>query len=106
MLVPGIRFFFAGLLGLFYFLLLNHGKTPARPLSMKYVLILSLLQTSIQYLFFMWGLSHTPGVKASIIQASNAFFVVIISALILKDDPNHSPSDPFSYWWTNPVSLL
>lgn len=86
MLVAGIRFFFAGLLGLTYFFLLDREKANAKNLTWKYVLILSLLQTSIQYLFYYVGLSHTMGVKASIIQASNAFFVVIISALILKDD--------------------
>ena len=86
MLVAGIRFFFAGLLGLAYFLLLDREKAHVKNLTWHYVLVLSLLQTSIQYLFYYVGLSHTMGVKASIIQASNAFFVVILSALILKND--------------------
>lgn len=84
-LVAGIRFCIAGILGLGYFALLDHEKSNVK-LSWKYVLILSLIQTSIQYLFYYLGLANTMGVKASIIQASNAFFIVIISAMVLKDD--------------------
>lgn len=85
-LVAGIRFCMAGLLGLFYFALLNRGRGRTKPVNWRYVLILSLMQTSIQYLFYYLGLANTMGVKASIIQSSNAFFVVIISAMVMRDD--------------------
>lgn len=85
-MVAGIRFCIAGILGLGYFALLNHEKPDVKNVSWKYVVILSLIQTSIQYLFYYLGLANTMGVKASIIQASNAFFIVIISAIVLKND--------------------
>ncbi len=85
-LVAGIRFFFAGLLGLLYAGVNREKNSVRRPVNWKYVCILSLMQTSIQYLFYYVGLSNTTGVKASIIQASNAFFVVIISAMTMRND--------------------
>ncbi len=85
LLVAGVRFCIAGLMGLGYFLLLNRGK-PRGTVSWKYVGILCLLQTTLQYLFYYLGLSNTPGVKAAVIQSSNAFFIVILSALVMRDD--------------------
>jgi len=88
-LVAGIRFFMAGLLGIFYFILLRRrtGKAGEKiHLDVRYILILSLLQTSVQYLFYYIGLANTMGVKAAVIQAANSFFVVIFSALMIKND--------------------
>lgn len=90
-LVAGIRFFLAGLLALFYFAVFNRTeakKAAAEPfrINPRYILILSFLQTSVQYLFYYIGLSNTSGVKSSIIQASNAFFVVIFSVLLIRGE--------------------
>lgn len=54
-------------------------------------MILALIQTSLQYIFYYIGLSHVAGVKSSIIQSTNAFLVVLISAILIpseKVNPN------------------
>jgi drug/metabolite transporter (DMT)-like permease len=51
------------------------------------VILIGLLQTTLQYTFFYIGLSNTTGVKASIIIASGSFFLALFSHLWFKDDP-------------------
>jgi drug/metabolite transporter (DMT)-like permease len=47
---------------------------------------LSFFQTIMQYLFFYIGLANTTGVKASIIEASNVFVAILVSALIFRQE--------------------
>lgn len=47
---------------------------------------LGLVQTTLQYIFFYIGLANTTGVKASIINATSTFFVIILAHLILKNE--------------------
>ena len=89
-LVAGIRFFMAGIITLIYFLLFDKNYKDFKKLDWKFVIILGLIQTSIQYLFYYIGLSNTFGVKSSIIQAANSFIVVIFSALLLPEDKINS----------------
>lgn len=89
-LIAGIRFFAAGLITLLYFLIFDRKYEDFKKLDWKFVLILGLIQTSIQYLFYYIGLSNTFGVKSSIIQASNSFIVVLFSALLLPEDKINS----------------
>ena len=91
-LVAGIRFLLAGFLTLFYFKVSEKGRAiPLKKINWKFVVILGLIQTSLQYIFYYVGLSHVAGVKSSIIQSTNAFLVVLISAILLpkeKVNPN------------------
>lgn len=89
-LVAGIRFFMAGIITLIYFLIFDKNYKNFKKLDWKFVIILGLIQTSIQYLFYYIGLSNTFGVKSSIIQAANSFIVVIFSALLLPEDKINS----------------
>lgn len=89
-LVAGIRFFMAGLITLIYFLIFDKSYKDFKKLDWKFVIILGLIQTSIQYLFYYIGLSNTFGVKSSIIQAANSFIVVIFSAILLPEDKINS----------------
>lgn len=89
-LIAGIRFFMAGIITLIYFLIFDKNYKDFKKLDWKFVIILGLIQTSIQYLFYYIGLSNTFGVKSSIIQAANSFIVVIFSALLLPEDKINS----------------
>lgn len=89
-LVAGIRFFMAGIITLIYFLIFDKNYKDFKKLDWKFVIILGLIQTSIQYLFYYIGLSNTFGVKSSIIQAANSFIVVIFSTLLLPEDKINS----------------
>ena len=88
-LIAGIRFFLAGLLGLVYYKKFSKEKSEKENISLKYIVILSLIQTSIQYMIYYIALSNTQGVKASIIQASNSFIVVILSFFLLPNEKIH-----------------
>lgn len=88
-LIAGIRFFLAGLLGLIYYKKFSKEKSEKENISLKYIVILSLIQTSIQYMIYYIALSNTQGVKASIIQASNSFIVVILSFFLLPNEKIH-----------------
>lgn len=87
-LVAGIRFFMAGVLSFIYYLIINRKNKIEinKKLDFKFVLILALIQTTLQYIFYYVGLSNTQGSKAAVIQSTNAFFSVIISCLLIKDE--------------------
>lgn len=86
-LLAGIRFFLAGLMTFTYFKVSNNGhRIDYKKINLKFIVILALIQTSLQYIFYYIGLSHVAGVKSSIIQSTNAFIVVLISAVLLPDE--------------------
>lgn len=84
-LFAGIRFFIAGiiviLLGSF---LQKKSLIPKHLITARKIAILSVFQTILQYFFFYVGLAHTQGSKASIIEALNIFFTVIVTTLLFK----------------------
>ena len=55
------------------------------------ILLLGLVQTTVQYVFFYIGLSHTTGVKGSVISAMATFFAVGISHCLFADDRLNMP---------------
>jgi len=85
-LIAGIRFFLAGLLGFVYYLIVNKNRVNKKTIDWKYIIILSLIQTFVQYLIYYIGMINTSGIKASIIQAMNSFIVVILSAIMLPSE--------------------
>ncbi|MGB5156776.1 DMT family transporter [Desulfobacterium sp. N47] len=80
------RFLSAGII-LFLVLLLCK-KQLILPAGKDYLtlLLLGLLQTTIQYFFFYIGISNTTSMKASIITGSGSLFLAVSSHLWLKDD--------------------
>ena len=86
-LFAGVRFTLAGFLTIAIGSALSRTFLfPART-SWGMVTKLCLAQTVLQYLFFYVGLANTSGVKASIIEASNVFFAILISSLIYHYEP-------------------
>ncbi|MCH4034198.1 MAG: DMT family transporter [Lachnospiraceae bacterium] len=83
-LFAGIRFTVAGLM------VLAAGSAAAKkPLvpkrtSWRYVLVLALCQTVIQYIFFYMGLAHTSGVRGSIVNAAGTFFSIFLSVFAFR----------------------
>ena len=86
-LLAEIRFFLAGLMTFAYFKISHkEHRIDLKKINLKFIVIIALIQTSLQYIFYYIGLSHVAGVKSSIIQSTNAFIVVLISAVLLPDD--------------------
>ena len=85
-LFAGCRFSLAGVLAI----LLGSaaGKKiliPGRT-SWGKVLILCMMQTVLQYLFFYIGLARTTGVKASIIEGVNVFCAILVASLLFHQE--------------------
>ncbi len=82
----GWRFLAAGAL------LLAWGAATGRrlggwpPAVWRQLVVLGLLQTSVQYVFFYIGLAHTTGVKASIMNATSTFFSVLLAHWLYHND--------------------
>lgn len=88
-LVAGIRFFMAGIITFIYFGIFGRDKddkVERKNINLKLIFLLAITQTAIQYMFYYVGLSNTLGTMASVIQASNAFIVVIISVIFIKEE--------------------
>ncbi len=85
MLFAGWRFLAAGVILLL--LALVNRKSVAVPREMVgRVIGLGLFQTALQYVFFYIGLAHATGVKSSIMNATGAFFGVILAHFLYRDD--------------------
>lgn len=54
--------------------------------NFKFILIIGLLQTCLQYGFYYIGLSNTLGSLTAVIQSSNAFITVLFSVLLISDE--------------------
>ena len=54
--------------------------------SLRPILHLSLLQTTLQYLFFYIGLGQTTGVKSSIIEALSVFVAMFVACLVFRQE--------------------
>ena len=82
----GYRFLFAGMV--LCALAACRGMNVVQPLRghWRAVTLLGLSQTTLQYFFFYVGLSHTTGVKASIMNATGTFFSVLLAHFIYHND--------------------
>lgn len=83
-LFAGTRFFLAGMMVIAAGSIQNrHFLLPAKK-NWKYVAVLALFQTILQYVFFYTGLSHTSGVRGSIINALGTFFLIFLAAFVFR----------------------
>lgn len=85
-LFAGIRFTLAGFLTLVMALLLTKRMPTVAKSEYRGILVLALLQTTLQYSFFYIALSNTSGVNGSILNATGGFISVILAALYYKND--------------------
>ena len=81
-LFAGARFALAGVLTIAIGSAISRKMLFPANTSWGMVFKLSMAQTVIQYLLFYIGLANTSGVKASIIEASNVFLAILMSALV------------------------
>ncbi len=82
----GIRFFLAGILTLIIGSVAEKKPLIPQKKDITPILILSLFQTILQYLFFYIGLANTSGVKASVIESISVFLSIIFAAFIFKSE--------------------
>lgn len=86
MLFAGIRFCISGLI------ILAMARHAHRPFEVKsatgwwYILLFSLFNTTLHYLFFYIGLSHAEGSRSAILNSLSVFSVVILACIFFKSD--------------------
>lgn len=85
-LFAGIRFFFAGIITIIIYSIARKRFLYPQKRNLGKIATVSAFQTVIQYLFFYIGLANTSGVKGTIISGSNAFFAILVSAIIFKQE--------------------
>lgn len=81
----GIRFFFAGLMILPF---VRQSGSYVKHIRENWpkVLLLSLLQTFVQYSLFYKGLEHVPGAVGAIVIGSGPMFVALIAHFLMAND--------------------
>lgn len=86
MLFAGVRFCISGLI------ILAMAWKAHRQFEVKsgsgwwYILLFSLFNTTLHYLFFYIGLSHAEGSRSAILNSLSVFSVVILACLFFKSD--------------------
>ncbi|WP_029014449.1 DMT family transporter [Niveispirillum irakense] len=86
MLFAGWRFTLAGLVLLLASLCLRKRLLPVSRRQAGQVVLLGLVQTALQYVFFYIGVAHASGIKASIMNATGVFFSVVLAHFIYAGD--------------------
>ena len=85
-LFAGIRFLMAGIITIGIYSIARKKFLVFKKENIGRVLTVASFQTVIQYIFFYVGLTNTTGVKGTIASGSSAFFCVIISSLIFRQE--------------------
>lgn len=86
MLFAGIRFMISGLIILA--MMRGQGRSMAVKDSSKwwFIILFALLNTTLHYAFFYFGLSHSAGSRAAILNSLGTFVVVILACMCFKSD--------------------
>ncbi|MEK4660945.1 DMT family transporter [Priestia sp. FSL H7-0729] len=82
----GYRFTLAGLLLLLLSRVVRKQKLQLSKSQWTSLIMLGVLQTGLQYMFFYVGVANTTGVKGSIMNATTTFFSVVLAHFIYKND--------------------
>lgn len=85
-LFAGTRFVIAGFLTLLIGGVLQRRVLLPTEGSLPHIVKLASFQTVLQYIFFYIGLAHNSGVKSSIINGSNTFFIILLSTLLFRQE--------------------
>ena len=83
-LFAGIRFALAGVLTVIGYSIARRKFLYPKMENMGRVLTVSAFQTVLQYIFFYIGLSNTMSAKGALLSGSNAFFTILVAALIFR----------------------
>lgn len=81
----GYRFALAGLM-ILAFMKFKKQSIKAEKDSWKAIILICLVQTLFQYVFYYLGVGNTSGVRGSILSATSTFFSVIIAHFVFASD--------------------
>lgn len=84
LLWAGIQFLAAGILTICLYSIVSKKLMAPKKKNIKGVVIVSTLQTVVQYTCLYIGLLYTTSVKGSILKSMDVFFVALIASLLFK----------------------
>lgn len=86
MIFAGERFILAGIMTILvaHFMERDGIQTGNRWKSLQKILILGVVQTALQYVFYYRAMAHVTGVKGAIINGSSAFVCVLMARIYYK----------------------
>lgn len=86
MLFAGIRFCLSGLIILAIAGTKKRNFKVRKPIDWWYILLFCMMNTTLHYAFFYFGLSHSEGSRAAILNSLSVFSVVIFACIFFKSD--------------------
>lgn len=86
MVFAGLRFLLAGVLVLIWLFFMNAKSIKVIRKQFLVILILGIIQTSLQYYFFYNGLARVSGMQGSILASSGIFLTVLLAHFYYKND--------------------
>ena len=86
MLFAGIRFCLSGLIILAIASAKKRNFKVRKPTDWWYILLFCMMNTNLHYAFFYFGLSHSEGSRAAILNSLSVFSVVIFACIFFKSD--------------------
>lgn len=85
-LFAGIRFGLSGLIVLIMAFSTEMDFKVRKTIDIGFILLYTLLNTTLHYMFFYIGLSHAAGARSAILNSLSVFTVVILACLFFKSD--------------------
>lgn len=86
MFFAGIRFCLSGLIVLAIAGSKKRNFKVRKPIDWWYILLFCMMNTTLHYAFFYFGLSHSEGSRAAILNSLSVFSVVIFACIFFKSD--------------------
>lgn len=86
MLFAGVRFMLSGLIVLAIAKATSRDFRVKTPSGWRYVLLFSLMNTTLHYACFYIGLSHSEGSRAAILNSLGVFMLVVLACAFFKSD--------------------
>lgn len=86
MLFAGIRFAISGFIILAIAAATRRSFKVCNTAGWGYILLFSLMNTSLHYAFFYIGLSHSEGARAAILNSLSVFLLVLLACVFFKSD--------------------
>lgn len=82
----GARFFVAGLIVLLVIIVKNWKRILVTKRQFFILILLGIIQTSLQYFFFYNGLANVSGMQGAILSSAGTFFTVILAHYFYRSD--------------------
>lgn len=86
MLFAGVRFFFSGLILLIIAGITKRDFRVKQKGSWMFILVFTLLNTTLHYAFFYIGLSHSDGARAAILNSMSVFVLVLLACAFFPSE--------------------